>query len=605
MPRITSWLKKPLMVLVAVVLVILGAGTAHAETTPPPSATTTAITEVIIPEKPPFDDPCNPVGVTSNIDWTGPLPADTDQINWTENAKGDVRTASLIDTANTQWTDGTVSPKPYRLVDSGVACEVPIVKVAKPSAPLPLDECNPVGVTSNIDWKDPLPADTAQINWTENAEGTVRTAALVDTEKTTWDDGSVAPLTFTLPADSGVACEVPIVKVAKPSAPLPLDECNPVGVTSNIDWKDPLPADTAQINWTENAEGTVRTAALVDTEKTTWDDGSVAPLTFTLPADSGVACEVPIVQTKAFVCKYVGMGANERLQTGNNPIMIDRKDDMVIGSFFGDAQKRSVVIGFGNPGDPDMPISACPAPPETPDPVVTVTTESRDNCELGYVQTRTVTTTRSYAWQGTDGWVLGDPVVSYGEWVNTDTPATGCEVLYLELAPLTVTATCGAVTFTNPAGNPAVAVYYGDFMQETPDGSVVVKPGTSVTVKTERTSLDGIVFAEGYYDLVFEDVVVEQKCATPVDPEPPVKPKPPVVAKPQPPAQPSEWVDTDDLVKPIIDAGVDTPATVTPMEAGSVFGTTAASIATATLLMLSVALAWRQRSKLAAVFTRR
>ena len=521
MPRITSWLKKPLMVLVAVVLVILGAGTAHAETTPPPSATTTAITEVIIPEKPPFDDPCNPVGVTSNIDWTGPLPADTDQINWTENAKGDVRTASLIDTANTQWTDGTVSPKPYRLVDSGVACEVPIVKVAKPSAPLPLDECNPVGVTSNIDWKDPLPADTAQINWTENAEGTVRTAALVDTEKTTWDDGSVAPLTFTL------------------------------------------------------------------------------------PADSGVACEVPIVQTKAFVCKYVGMGANERLQTGNNPIMIDRKDDMVIGSFFGDAQKRSVVIGFGNPGDPDMPISACPAPPETPDPVVTVTTESRDNCELGYVQTRTVTTTRSYAWQGTDGWVLGDPVVSYGEWVNTDTPATGCEIVYLELAPLTVTATCGAVTFANPASNPSVAVYYGDFTQEAPDGSVVVMPGKSVTVKTERTSLDGIVFAEGYYDLVFEDVVVEQKCATPVDPEPPVKPRPPVVAKPQPPAQPSEWVDTDDLVKPIIDAGVDTPATVMPMEAGSVFGTTAASIAMATLLMLSVALAWRQRSKLAAVFTRR
>jgi hypothetical protein len=86
-----------------------------------------------------------------------------------------------------------------------------------------------------------------------------------------------------------------------------------------------------------------------------------------------------------------------------------------------------------------------------------------------------------------------------------------------------------------------------------------------VTVKTERTSLDGIVFAEGYYDLVFEDVVVEQKCATPVDPEPPVKPRPPVVAKPQPPAQPSEWVDTDDLVKPIIDAGVDTPATVMPM----------------------------------------
>ncbi len=515
MPRITSWLLKPLAVLMTVVLVSLGAGAARAETTPPPSdSIVTAITEVIIPEKPPFDDPCNPVGVTSNIDWTGPLPADTDQINWTENAKGDVRTASLIDTANTVWSDGTVSPKPYRLVDSGVACEVPIVKVTKPSAPLPLDECNPVGVTSNIKWKDPLPADTAQINWTENAAGTVRTAALVDTEKTTWDDGSVAPLTFTL------------------------------------------------------------------------------------PADSGVACEVPIVQTKAFVCKYVGTGENERLQTGNNPIMIDRKDDMVIGSFFGDAQKRSVVIGFGNPGDPDMPISACPAPPETPDPVVTVTTEFRDNCEAGYVQTRTVTSTRSYVWQGTDGWVLGDPVVSYGEWVNTDTPATGCEVVYLELAPLTVTATCGAVTFANPTGNPAVTVYYGDFMLGAPDGSVVVKPGKSVKVKTERTSLDGIVFAEGYYDQLFEDVVVEQKCATPVDPKPPVKPEPPVVTKPQPPAPQSEWVDTEKLVKPVINAGIDS--------ASSPFSNPALGFSLlAMVLSLTAAALLRQRGKFAMAFARR
>ena len=512
MPRITSWLKKPLMVLVAVVLVILGAGTARAETTPPPSATavTAAIIEVPLPEAPPTNDPCNPVGVTTNIDWAGDLPASDEYVLWTENAAGTARTASLRDTANTTWSDSTVSPKTFRLVDSGVACEVPLIKVTAVNGTF-ADECGP---DFNLSF---TPAVTAGVKYVEVRDG------------------------------------------------------NTIKVTPDV--TDPAKYELTNPEWSQTA------------------------------TDQLVACD--IVQTKAFVCKYVGMGANERLQTGNNPIMIDRKDDMVIGSFFGDAQKRSVVIGFGNPGDPDMPISACPAPPETPDPVVTVTTESRDNCELGYVQTRTVTTTRSYAWQGTDGWVLGDPVVSYGEWVNTDTPATGCEIVYLELAPLTVTATCGAVTFANPASNPSVAVYYGDFTQEAPDGSVVVMPGKSVTVKTERTSLDGIVFAEGYYDLVFEDVVVEQKCATPVDPEPPVKPKPPVVAKPQPPAQPSEWVDTDDLVKPIIDAGVDTPATVMPMEAGSVFGTTAASIAMATLLMLSVALAWRQRSKLAAVFTRR
>ncbi|OYX35494.1 hypothetical protein B7Z00_05065, partial [Candidatus Saccharibacteria bacterium 32-50-10] len=141
MHRITSWLKKPLTVLMTVALVSLGAGAAHAETTPPTSATT-VITEVIIPEMPPFDDPCNPVGVTSNIDWTDPLPASDEQILWIENAKGDVRTASLVDTANTQWTDRTVSPKTYRLVDSGVACEVPLIKVTAVNGSF-ADECGP------------------------------------------------------------------------------------------------------------------------------------------------------------------------------------------------------------------------------------------------------------------------------------------------------------------------------------------------------------------------------------------------------------------------------------------------------------------------------
>lgn len=88
--------------------------------------------------------------------------------------------------------------------------------------------------------------------------------------------------------------------------------------------------------------------------------------------------------------------------------------------------------------------------------------------------------------------------------------------------------------------------------------------------------------------------------------KPPVKPEPPVVAKPQPPAQPSEWVDTDNLVKPIINAGVDTPATVAPMVGGSVFNTTATGIAVATLLlMLSVALVWRRLGWVEALFTRR
>lgn len=69
------------------------------------------------------------------------------------------------------------------------------------------------------------------------------------------------------------------------------------------------------------------------------------------------------VDTKAAVCKYVGKpGVDERLQTGNNPIVVDRKDWMTIGSYFQDAQGRSYVLSFLNPGDPEPDVSKCPAP---------------------------------------------------------------------------------------------------------------------------------------------------------------------------------------------------------------------------------------------------
>lgn len=55
---------------------------------------------------------------------------------------------------------------------------------------------------------------------------------------------------------------------------------------------------------------------------------------------------------KAWVCKYVGTGGvDERLQTGNNPILVDRKSGDVIGSPFTDAQGRSIIIAWGYPGD--------------------------------------------------------------------------------------------------------------------------------------------------------------------------------------------------------------------------------------------------------------
>jgi hypothetical protein len=90
----------------------------------------------------------------------------------------------------------------------------------------------------------------------------------------------------------------------------------------------------------------------------------------------------PNEPTKAAVCKYVGKpGVDERLQTGQNPIVVDRKSWMVVGSYFQDAQGRSFVLEFLNPGDPDPDISQCPAPagPSQVTPAAPTTTQPSCN----------------------------------------------------------------------------------------------------------------------------------------------------------------------------------------------------------------------------------
>ena len=71
--------------------------------------------------------------------------------------------------------------------------------------------------------------------------------------------------------------------------------------------------------------------------------------------------------SKAAVCKYVGTpGTDERLQAGGNPIVVDRKDWMQVGSYFQDAHGRSYVLSFLNPGDPEPSVNSCPTPEEPP-----------------------------------------------------------------------------------------------------------------------------------------------------------------------------------------------------------------------------------------------
>jgi len=80
--------------------------------------------------------------------------------------------------------------------------------------------------------------------------------------------------------------------------------------------------------------------------------------------------------SQVWVCKYVGTpGDDERLQTGNNPIMVsgnsadkDNDGQVFVGEQFADAQGRSVIVQIG--GD-DPGAEACSS---TPPPVITPTT---------------------------------------------------------------------------------------------------------------------------------------------------------------------------------------------------------------------------------------
>lgn len=60
----------------------------------------------------------------------------------------------------------------------------------------------------------------------------------------------------------------------------------------------------------------------------------------------------PKTNHKSYICKMVGTpGQDERLQTGNNPIQVDRKDNHTIGAMFVDAQQGSFVVGYGFPSE--------------------------------------------------------------------------------------------------------------------------------------------------------------------------------------------------------------------------------------------------------------
>lgn len=104
-----------------------------------------------------------------------------------------------------------------------------------------IDPCNPPGVQNNVDWKDPLPADTSAIDWSEFNK--VRIASLVD-DDSEWADKTTAPKVFNLPADDGKQCEQPEV-IEVPAAATVTDPCG----SGNAAWN--VPADTPVLDWSD------------------------------------------------------------------------------------------------------------------------------------------------------------------------------------------------------------------------------------------------------------------------------------------------------------------------------------------------------------------
>lgn len=107
---------------------------------------------------------------------------------------------------------------------------------------------------------------------------------------------------------------------------------------------------------------------------------------------------------KVVVCKYVGTpNTDERLQTGNNPIVVSENAiqknqwDGTVPGWFSDKHDRSFVLAYAT-DDVTYDVSDCPQPeqPVTPDPTIEYTDWVDGSWECGdtkVVQTRTKTVT--------------------------------------------------------------------------------------------------------------------------------------------------------------------------------------------------------------------
>jgi hypothetical protein len=142
----------------------------------------------------------------------------------------------------------------------------------------------------------------------------------------------------------------------------------------------------------------------------------------------GSATADPDVIHKSYVCKYTGKpGADEHLQTGQNPIWVDNHSLGVdgptsVGQHFGDEHDHSVVIVANTRKlDPEPTVTSCPPGDHG---THSDDRDTRDlpgvlDCRAGTFTVEHQERTRSYTWDG-DSWVAGD----WSAWTTSGTTVT-------------------------------------------------------------------------------------------------------------------------------------------------------------------------------------
>ena len=154
--------------------------------------------------------------------------------------------------------DGDPTGLPYYSTYGGTVRPFSCI-VEIPSTPEHVDPPNTVDKVIPPTWKDPLPADTDKVDWSESADGSTRTATLI-IDGSTWTDDTTAPKVSVLPSDNGVVVVPPVIVVEIPSTPGHVDQPNKQSQVIPPNSEGPLPAGTDQNSLNESADGSTLTA---------------------------------------------------------------------------------------------------------------------------------------------------------------------------------------------------------------------------------------------------------------------------------------------------------------------------------------------------------